>query len=176
VWARGSIFSYTDARGVVHFTNVRTNDPRYEKITASSSKRRHRVPRRSDYDLLIGEVARAHAVPPALVKAVIAAESAFNPTAVSRAGAQGLMQLMPATADEMGLLDPFSATQNVQAGTGYLRQLMDRYGDVSRALAAYNAGPTAVDRYGGIPPYRETQAYVERVLTYYRSYHGDFTR
>ena len=174
--ARGSIFSYTDARGVVHFTNVRKEDPRYQRIANATPRKRIRAPRRSDYDPLIDEVARANEVPPALVKAVIAAESAFNAGAISRAGAQGLMQLMPATADAMGVLDPFSAPQNVQAGTSYLRRLMDRYGDLSQALAAYNAGPTAVDKYGGIPPYRETQAYVERVLTYYRSYHGDFTR
>ncbi len=174
--ARASIYTFTDARGVVHFTNVKKSDPRFQRISSPSRRGRHRAPRRSDYDPLIAEVARAHAVPPALVKAVIAAESAFNPGAISRAGAQGLMQLMPATADELGVLDPFSALQNVQAGTSYLRQLMDRYGDLPQALAAYNAGPKAVDRYGGIPPYRETQAYVARVLTYYRSYHGDFTR
>jgi soluble lytic murein transglycosylase-like protein len=174
--ARGSIYSYTDARGVVHFTNVRKDDPRYQRISAPRAVKRFRAPRRSDYDPLIDEVARAHSVPPALVKAVIAAESAFDPGAISRAGAQGLMQLMPATADQLGVVDPFSAPQNVYAGTGYLRELIDRYGDLPQALAAYNAGPTAVDKYGGIPPYRETQAYVARVLTYYRSYHGDFAR
>jgi len=174
--ARGSIYSYTDARGVVHFTNVKKADPRFERIAVKKPQKRFRAPRRSDFDPLIIEMARAHAVPPALVKAVIAAESAFNPGAVSRAGAQGLMQLMPATADQLGVLDPFSAAQNVRGGTSYLRKMMDRYGDLPKALAAYNAGPSAVDRYGGIPPYRETQAYVERVLTYYRSYHGDFTR
>jgi len=162
---------------VVHFTNVKKEDQRYQKIaTRKQPKRLRRAPRRSDYDPLIDEVARAHAVPPALIKAVIAAESAFNASAVSRAGAQGLMQLMPATADELGVLDPFSASENVTGGASYLRKLMDRYGSLPYALAAYNAGPTAVDRYGGIPPYRETQAYVERVLNYYRSYHGDFTR
>jgi soluble lytic murein transglycosylase-like protein len=160
----------------VHFTNVRKDDPRYQRITTHSSRKRLRAPQRSDYDPLIDEAARTHSVPPALVKAVIAAESAFNPGAVSRAGAQGLMQLMPATADQLGVVDAFSAPQNVHAGTSYLRELIDRYGDLPQALAAYNAGPTAVDKYGGIPPYRETQAYVERVLTYYRSYHGDFTR
>ena len=174
---REAIYSYTDARGVVHFTNVKKEDERYQKIaTRKQPKRLRRAPRRSDYDPLIDEVARAHAVPPALIKAVIAAESAFNASAVSRAGAQGLMQLMPATADELGVLDPFSASENVTGGASYLRKLMDRYGSLPYALAAYNAGPTAVDRYGGIPPYRETQAYVERVLNYYRSYHGDFAR
>jgi soluble lytic murein transglycosylase-like protein len=84
------------------------------------------------------------------------------------------MQLMPATAHSLGVADPFQAEQNVDGGVRYLRHLMNRYGDWTRALAAYNAGPTAVDRYGGVPPYQETQRYVERVLTYYRRYHGDF--
>ena len=113
---------------------------------------------------------------PALVKAVIAAESNFDPGAVSRKGARGLMQLMPDTAEALGIDDPLQPTDNVRGGTRYLRSMLDRYGDLSRALAAYNAGPSAVDRYGGVPPYPETQDYVNRVLTYYRAYHGDFGR
>jgi soluble lytic murein transglycosylase-like protein len=108
------------------------------------------------------------------VKAVIAAESNFDPEAISHRGAQGLMQLMPATAAALGVADPLQPTQNVQAGARYLRLMLDRYGDLERALAAYNAGPSAVDRYGGIPPYPETRDYVQRVLAYYRHYHGDF--
>jgi soluble lytic murein transglycosylase-like protein len=135
---------------------------------------RYPAPRRAEFDTLIHEMALAYSVPPALVKAVIAAESAFNPSAVSRKGAQGLMQLMPQTAAGLGVRDPLEPSQNVRGGTNYLREMIDRYGDLTRALAAYNAGPAAVDHYGGIPPYRETRAYVERVLTYYRSYHGDF--
>ena len=113
---------------------------------------------------------------PALVKAVIAAESNFDPEAVSRKGARGLMQLMPATAERARRRGSVRADDNVRGGTRYLRSMLDRYGDLTRALAAYNAGPTAVDRYGGIPPYPETQDYVNRVLTYYRAYHGDFGR
>jgi len=124
--------------------------------------------------LLILINARANKVPPALVKAVIAAESRFDSTAVSRAGAQGLMQLMPKTARELGIEDPFRPSENVKGGTRYLRSMLDRYGDMTRALAAYNAGPNAVDYYRGVPPYPETQAYVRRVLTYYRHYDGDF--
>jgi soluble lytic murein transglycosylase len=108
------------------------------------------------------------------VKAVIAAESNFDPAAVSRRGAQGLMQLMPETAAALGVADPLQPLENVRAGTRYLRLMIDRYGDLERALAAYNAGPTVVDHYGGIPPYPETRDYVQRVLTYYRHYHGDF--
>ena len=113
-------------------------------------------------------------VSPALVKAVIAAESSFDQLAVSAKGAQGLMQLMPATAAELGVTDAFSADQNVAGGARYLREMLDRYDDLGSAIAAYNAGPTAVDRYRGIPPYPETRDYVKRVLTYYRHYHGDF--
>jgi soluble lytic murein transglycosylase-like protein len=108
------------------------------------------------------------------VKAVIAAESNFDPEAVSRAGAQGLMQLMPHTAAKLGVDDPLRPIENVRGGARYLREMLDRYRDLSVALAAYNAGPRAVDRHGGVPPYRETQDYVRRVLTYYRHYHGDF--
>jgi soluble lytic murein transglycosylase len=134
------------------------------------------APKHSGYDGLIGLTAREQRVQPALVKAVIAAESSFDPAAVSRKGAQGLMQLMPGTARELGVDDPLEPTDNVRGGARYLRNMLDRYGDLSRAIAAYNAGPTAVDRYGGIPPYPETQDYVNRVLTYYRAYHGDFGR
>ena len=175
--ARGAIYSYTDGNGVTHFTNVPRGDARYQKMReAPPLQRRRPPPRRADYDDLIDQVARVHSVPPALVKAVIAAESAFDPQAVSHKGAQGLMQLMPATAAGLGVEDAFEPAENVRGGVNYLREMIDRYGDLTRAVAAYNAGPAAVDRYGGIPPYRETRAYVERVLTYYRHYHGDFAR
>jgi soluble lytic murein transglycosylase len=175
--AFAQIFTFTDENGVVHFTN-RPRDARYRRIDEpeATGKKARKAPVHWGYDGLIGSTAARHDVQPALVKAVIAAESNFDPEAVSHKGAQGLMQLMPATAAALGVEDPLYPPDNVHGGTLYLRRMIDRYGDLERALAAYNAGPRAVDRYGGIPPYQETQAYVRRVLAYYRSYDGDFRR
>ena len=178
VTAAAQIYTFVDERGVTHFTNLPPRDARYQPVPRreASGFSLGPVPKHWGYDGLIGLTAREQRVQPALVKAVIAAESNFDPGAISRKGAQGLMQLMPATAEQLGIDDPLEPTDNVRGGTRYLRSMLDRYGDLSRAIAAYNAGPTAVDHYGGIPPYRETQDYVNRVLTYYRAYHGDFGR
>ena len=176
------LYRYTDEDGTVHFTNVPTQR-RYHRVfltrrgivrDGAGRRRPGRPPEHSGYDRLIASASAAYGLEPALVKAVIAAESNFDARAVSRRGAQGLMQLMPHTARGLGVGDPLSPTDNVLGGTRYLRQMIDRYGDLSRALAAYNAGPTAVDRYDGVPPYEETQAYVTRVLHYYRGYDSDF--
>ena len=175
--AEAQIYTFVDSRGVTHFSNV-PNDPRYVAIPRPrrNPEPRPRAPQYMGYDGLILLTSLQHGVSPALVKAVIAAESLFDSDAVSRKGAQGLMQLMPDTALELGVADPFSADQNVRGGVRYLREMLDRYGDMGRALAAYNAGPSAVDRYRGIPPYPETRAYVQRVMTYYRHYNDDFGR
>jgi len=178
-WAGGPIYAFVDGQGVTHFTNRPRGDRRYKQIQLRdnlSAPAKYREPRSRQYDPLIGDAAASEGVPPALVKAVIAAESQFRSDAVSRKGAQGLMQLMPETAEQMGVENPFEPAQNVRGGTSYLRSMIDRYGDLGRALAAYNAGPSVVDRYGGIPPFDETRDYVDRVLTYYRRYHGDFAR
>jgi soluble lytic murein transglycosylase-like protein len=171
----GDIYTFVDERGVTHFTNV-PNDERYELVVVRTPypERVRPAPRHWGYDGLILLNARVNKVPPALVKAVIAAESRFDSAAVSRAGALGLMQLMPETARQLGVDDPFRPDENVRGGTRYLRAMLDRYGDMSRALAAYNAGPTVVDQYRGVPPYPETRDYVRRVLAYYRHYDGDF--
>jgi soluble lytic murein transglycosylase-like protein len=118
----------------------------------------------------IAIAAKRNELDPALLSAVIGQESGFQPRAVSSAGAIGLMQLMPETARELGVRDPFDPAQNVDGGAKYLRTLIDRYhGRLDFALAAYNAGPGAVDKFGGVPPYPETQAYVKNILSSYRS-------
>lgn len=122
------------------------------------------VPTATDFDALIAEAAARVDLDPALVRAVVAVESGFQPNAVSPAGAKGLMQLMDATAAGLGVNDSFDPAENLRGGTEFLRYLLDRYGDERLALAAYNAGPGAVDRYRGIPPYEETQRYVGAVL------------
>lgn len=119
------------------------------------------------FDHLFQAAGQQFQVPPSLLKAVAWAESGFNPQAVSRAGAQGIMQLMPGTARSLGVTDPFNPVQNIFGAARYLRSLLDRFqGDIRLALAAYNAGPGAVQRYGGIPPYKETREYVDRVLAF----------
>jgi hypothetical protein len=153
---------------------------RYEELVARRLHRRLVLGTVSDdgnaasYDELIRLAADSFDVDPALVKAVVAAESNFEPRAVSPVGAQGLMQLMPETARAMGVRRPFKPSENIEGGVRYLRTLLDRFDELGLALAAYNAGPHVVERYGGIPPYPETEAYVTRVLSHYRRYRANF--
>jgi soluble lytic murein transglycosylase-like protein len=130
------------------------------------------VPCPSDLDAIISRSAERHGVPAAVIKAVVCTESGFRNDAVSRVGAQGLMQLMPGTARALGV-DPTDPEQNIDGGTKYLKRLIDKFGSLEPALAAYNAGPGAVVRYGGVPPYRETQRYVHEVMGHIDAYSKD---
>ncbi len=156
--------------------------PVFRKAAAAAPvRKRVRPPRRRSsvgsggttgrFDTLIRDAARRHGVDYKLVKAVIHAESAFDHLAVSRVGAQGLMQLMPATARDLRVSNPFDPRDNVEGGTRYLKQMLRRFrNDISLCLAAYNAGPSTVLRYGGVPPYRETRSYIRRVKALMRRY------
>jgi hypothetical protein len=164
------VYTRFNENGVVEATNIPAS-PGYRLTYPGKGTLIHsRGFRRSysgQFDHHVEAAARRHAVSPDLVKAVIAAESEFDQWAVSSKGAQGLMQLMPATARRFGVSDAFDARQNIFAGTQYLRVLLDQFaGDLSLALAAYNAGPNAVLRYGGVPPYRETRGYVAKVQSF----------
>jgi hypothetical protein len=157
-----------DGEGVVHFTNV-PEDPRYRGLPGTSGTiaggRPKSDPPRGSYATEIHEISRQYDVDPVLVQAVVRVESAFNPSAVSRKGAGGLMQLMPRTASALGVFDRFDPRENIRGGVRHLRYLLDRYrGNVTMAIAAYNAGEGAVDLHRGIPPYPETEQYVQRVL------------
>lgn len=171
--ARAEVYRYIDEDGVVHFTNV-PDDPRFQPLDREASRRRALpVPKQKrlvldTYDSFIEEASKRFNIPMALIKAVIAIESNFDPKAISRAGAQGLMQLMPTTATEMGVRDVFDPRQNILGGTRYLRVLTNSYnGDLVLTLASYNAGQKQVNRAMKIPPIAETQSYVRRVLRLY---------
>ncbi|MBZ0112314.1 MAG: lytic transglycosylase domain-containing protein [Thermoanaerobaculia bacterium] len=144
------------------------NEPSKKPATsrASAPNRVHRD--RSEWDRSIRDASDEHSLDPKLIRSVIEVESGFNPAAVSSKGAQGLMQLMPETARELAVSDPFDPEQSIFGGTLYLRRMMDEFGRIEIALAAYNAGPGAVRRHGGIPPYTETRDYVRKVMTLYR--------
>jgi len=179
--ARPHIYSYVDADGMRHYTDV-PDDNRYRLLVLSPQDRTASgdrydsmlLAKAGQYDSIIEKAAISASVEPNLLRAVIVVESGFNPRAVSKRGAVGLMQLMPATASRFGVSNPYDPRENVHAGARYLKFLIDRFGqDVRLALAAYNAGEEAVDRNGGkIPPFTETMAYVPRVLKIYRMLTG----
>ena len=175
------MYKFTDKDGIVHYTNVRPtgqknvktfNFPCYASDTTCNQLDWEKIPlnRQSFYDE-IQVVAGLFKVDEALIRAIIHAESAYQPDALSPKGAQGLMQLMPATQQELHVKDVFDPLTNIEGGTLYLSQLLKRFDqNIELAAAAYNAGPGAVQQYGGIPPYRETREYVRRVKILYRRY------
>lgn len=188
--SEAQVFRYVDKDGVLHFTNVPTlpnqvktpTMPPYaanlvNKMRSSSPRPfypyRSLVPacnlvNHSLYDPHIRFSCQRYGLDHRLVKALIRTESAFDPGALSPKGAMGLMQLMPGTSRDMGVMNPFDPVENIDGGVRYLRFLMDRFNNnLSLALAAYNAGPEAVQKHGGIPPFEETRNYVQKVLEFY---------
>ena len=171
--AHADIYKYVDKEGVLHLTNV-PSDHNAKYVMIMKEKRILFQPNIdvNKYDDIITKAADKFKLDSALIKAVIKAESNFNHRAVSPVGAQGLMQLMPKTASSLNVADSFHPGKNIEGGARYLRYLLNAYkGDLTLALAAYNAGEKAVAKYNyNIPPYRETQNYVKRVFSFYKSY------
>jgi soluble lytic murein transglycosylase len=162
------IYSFVDNSGVIHFSDAPV-DSRYRLFSSGSPRRRNRVSLLS----IVNRIARLHRVDPALVRAVIKAESDFDPNAVSHLGAQGLMQLMPSTSLLLEVKDPFDPEENISGGVRHLKYLLERFDQkIVFALAAYHAGERAVVRVGGVPPIEETRIYIDRVLRFYRIYGG----
>ncbi|WP_245619837.1 lytic transglycosylase domain-containing protein [Desulfobacter vibrioformis] len=174
--AQGDIYRYIDADGVMYFTNTPTTQGYTlflkEKGKNSVQARIRRFKAGPDlYDNIILKAAGAFGVDHALIKAVIHAESSFNPNAVSGKGARGLMQIMPRNDASLNISNPFDPFQNIMGGTRYLKRMLIRYNEkLALALAAYNAGPSTVDKYKAIPPYEETQTYIQRVMALYSRY------
>jgi soluble lytic murein transglycosylase-like protein len=165
------IYMYVDENGVRHFSNVPTTG-KFKLFLKKKKASRFTMGRSTTrYDRLISSASRKHKVAFPLVKAVIKAESDFNPRAVSRKGARGLMQIMPENNSALNIANAFDPAQNIMGGSYYLKKLLIRYKNrLALALAAYNAGPEAVDRYRQIPPFGETQAYVRKVMGLYNRY------
>lgn len=174
--AVAGIYAFADANGVIHYTNMPAY-PRYAGMKQlsylpGSAGRKTRPADRRRFSPLVEQAARDFHLDQALLHAVIAVESAYDPHAVSHRGAVGLMQLMPQTAQRYGVQNPRDPAQNIRGGARYLRHLMRKFdNDLTLTLAAYNAGEDAVVRHGNrVPPYRETRSYVPRVLDFYREY------
>ena len=157
------IYYYLDEEGTHHFTDSPTSDL-YRPFAVFSAKAPDSA---VQLEKSIERYSRQQGIDPDLIRAMIQVESGFEPSAVSSAGAQGLMQIMPGTQEKLGLEDPFDPEANLKAGIRYFRELLDRFQCLEIALAAYNAGPSRVEREGGIPPLKETQEYVQKVLDIY---------
>jgi len=173
VTSAGSIYSFVDERGAWHFSNVPT-DPRYGLESRSRHVSPHVPWNYAVFEKIISEAATRHGLDPDLIRAIIQIESGGIPDAHSSKGAIGLMQLMPETSLNLAVSNPFDPKANIRGGTRYLSRLLDRFrGNLVLALAAYNAGPEKVEKYGGIPPYPETRRYVRNVLNQWQKYRSD---
>lgn len=162
--ASADIYRFIDENGVIHFTNTPRGSGYRKVITERPEQTGESI------DRIIQQKARKYDIEPSIVRALIKAESNWDIHAVSEKGAIGLMQLMPATAQELKIKNPFDPAQNIEGGTRYLRMLLDRFsGDMELALAAYNAGPAAVEKSGGIPSFSETRKFVRSVIPSFRS-------
>jgi len=166
----GDIYRYIDENGVMHFTNTPTSSNQKFKLFLREKPKITSRYSTKKYDNIIANASQQYGVSFPLLKAIIKAESGFNPRAVSKKGAKGLMQIMPENFQLLGIKDPFDPSQNIHAGARYFKQMYDRFGKLALSLAAYNAGPDAVARYKTVPPYEETEEYVKRVLKFYHSY------
>ena len=165
------IYRYIDENGVMHFTNTPTSSTQQFKLFLREKPKVNPRYSTKKYDDIIANASHQYDVSFSLLKAIIKAESDFDPRAVSKKGAKGLMQIMPENFKPLGIKDPFDPSQNIHAGARYFKQMYDRFkGKLSLSLAAYNAGPTAVERYKTVPPYEETEEYVSRVLKFYYNY------
>jgi len=166
--AFADIYRYRDEKGKWHFTNIKS-DRRYKLYIRTYSEDPAAFIKK--YDSIIQQASERFGVKPSLIKAVINAESGFDQKATSDKGAQGLMQLMPKTANDMEVKDPYEPEENIFGGVRYLSDLLGRYNNnMNLALAAYNAGPEMVEAYNGIPPFPETEIFIKRVLNYYKQY------
>ncbi len=167
-YAEADIYRFRDKNGVWHFTNIRS-DPRYRLyIRTGKLKGKQYI---INYDTIIHKASEQFGVEANLIKAVIMAESSFDPDAVSESGAQGLMQLMPSTADDMRVNNPFDPEENIFGGTKYLGLLLKRFKQDKRlAVAAYNVGPTVVSNHNSVPPIPQTRRFVEKVMKYYMEF------
>ena len=169
--ALADIYRYVDKNGVRHFTNIKTKS-QYRLFIRSDRKKPQGYIK--TYEGIIKQAATRFGVDPCLIKAVIKAESGFDNNSVSHKGAKGLMQLMPHTANDMEVTNPFDPEENIWGGTRYLSLMLKRFNhDKELALSAYNAGPTQVETYRGIPPFPETRAFIKKVLSYYKAYRAN---
>jgi soluble lytic murein transglycosylase-like protein len=181
-YSYADIYKYVDENGVVFYTDTPNGQKAAKFIQSPIAEgtpaviKAEKKPFKRNYSEIIHEKCRQYDVDPSLVKAMIKTESDYNPDAVSPKGAMGLMQLMPVTAREMGVYNPYNAEQNIEGGIKYIKYLLEKFnGNLTLALAAYNSGPTTVEKFGSVPPITETRQYVKKILTIYNKKDSTYT-